>query len=369
MRSRCDVCGDGTVLPKDALVRPSHSVCNRCGAVIRRGPTRTPPPRPKKKSPPPPKAHVDDDHLSDLLTIARQSTTHLEAASHSRDAAGADDGVVEAPPSVRELIRAGNSLTSMNAATRARTAGLRTDVIVFGVAVVVLAVALWQTRTPARDPEPLANREAASPPPRGTVVVIAPPKDPLPQPPRVEAPPAAAPPTASPLPTLAIPSALAPFPRAIAAAPPSPTNADKTPTEAAPSARTTPDPSVASADAPSEAAPSATATPSAAPQSLARAIEAAAADPAPPFDRIGALSALRGAAVFAQSCKRSEADAGQGSAAVTFLPSGAASAVTIEGAPYAGAPISGCLASLFKNVRIPAFSGSAITVRKSFSIE
>jgi hypothetical protein len=38
------------------------------------------------------------------------------------------------------------------------------------------------------------------------------------------------------------------------------------------------------------------------------------------------------------------------------------------GPPFAGTPVGGCVAGVFKRARVPAFSGDPVTVSKSFSI-
>ncbi|HEU4534822.1 MAG TPA: hypothetical protein VFS00_11915, partial [Polyangiaceae bacterium] len=57
-----------------------------------------------------------------------------------------------------------------------------------------------------------------------------------------------------------------------------------------------------------------------------------------------------------------------GRVAVTFAPSGAVSNAVVEGPPFAGTPVGGCVAAKFRAAKVPAFAGSAITVKKSFSI-
>jgi hypothetical protein len=84
-----------------------------------------------------------------------------------------------------------------------------------------------------------------------------------------------------------------------------------------------------------------------------------------PFDRAAAVRAL---AIDVSSCKRPGAPTGPGHARVTFQPSGAASAVDVD-APYAGTAAGGCVAQKYRAASIPPFSGGALGVGKSFSID
>jgi predicted Zn finger-like uncharacterized protein len=122
------------------------------------------------------------------------------------------------------------------------------------------------------------------------------------------------------------------------------------------------------------APPKADKPPPAAPEPRAAA-PAAAPAPAPPpaaggasFDRVAAVSALSAIATGAQSCKRPDGPTGSGRVAVTISPSGNATTATIEGPPFAGTPVGGCVAAKFRSVHVPAFSGDAVTVHKTFFV-
>jgi predicted Zn finger-like uncharacterized protein len=88
---------------------------------------------------------------------------------------------------------------------------------------------------------------------------------------------------------------------------------------------------------------------------------------APPFSKASAISALSAAASGANSCKKPGGPTGSGKATVTFAPSGRATTATVSGS-LAGTPVGGCVASVFRRAHVPAFSGSSVTVSKSFSI-
>ncbi|MFZ5896689.1 MAG: zinc-ribbon domain-containing protein [Myxococcota bacterium] len=87
-----------------------------------------------------------------------------------------------------------------------------------------------------------------------------------------------------------------------------------------------------------------------------------------PFSKAAAVSALSAAAGSAGSCKKLGGPTGTGRVTVTFAPSGRVTTANVEGAPFAGTSVGGCVASLFRKAHVPAFSGNAVTVSKSFSI-
>src|SRR5512132_4156586 len=86
------------------------------------------------------------------------------------------------------------------------------------------------------------------------------------------------------------------------------------------------------------------------------------------FDRAAAMSALGGAAGAAKGCKKPDGPTGSGKVRVTFAPSGNVTSATVEGPPFAGTPVGGCIASAFRGAHVPAFEGSPVAVSKSFSI-
>jgi len=95
--------------------------------------------------------------------------------------------------------------------------------------------------------------------------------------------------------------------------------------------------------------------------------EPAAASDAPPFDKGAAVTALTAAAGNAQSCKTADGPTGSGKVSVTFMPSGRATNTQVSG-DLAGTAVGGCVARIFRGSKIPAFSGEAVTVSKSFSV-
>jgi hypothetical protein len=91
------------------------------------------------------------------------------------------------------------------------------------------------------------------------------------------------------------------------------------------------------------------------------------ADERAPLNRASALNALSQAATSAASCRREGGPSGTGSASITFSPEGSVAAVNLS-APFAGTPVGTCIQSLFKSAHVPAFSGSSVTLSKSFRI-
>ena len=140
-------------------------------------------------------------------------------------------------------------------------------------------------------------------------------------------------------------------------------------------AATTPLAAVAAKPSEAAAKPSeATAKPS---EATAKAAETAAkpdkpseapTSDAPPFDKAAAIAALSAAAGNAQSCKTADGPSGGGKVSITFMPSGRATNTQVSG-DLAGTAVGGCVAKLFRSAKVPAFSGDAVTVSKSFSVQ
>ena len=86
-----------------------------------------------------------------------------------------------------------------------------------------------------------------------------------------------------------------------------------------------------------------------------------------PLNRGAALAALGSAASAATSCKREGGPSGSGSASITFSPDGPVKSVTVS-APFAGTAVGQCVAGMFRGAHVPPFSGSSVTLPKSFQI-
>jgi predicted Zn finger-like uncharacterized protein len=96
-------------------------------------------------------------------------------------------------------------------------------------------------------------------------------------------------------------------------------------------------------------------------------VPAGSAD-APAFNKGAAISALSSSASAASGCKRPGGPTGTGKAVVTFAPSGRVTSANITGGSFGGSPVGGCVSSVFRRAKVPAFSGNAVTVSKSFTI-
>jgi hypothetical protein len=86
------------------------------------------------------------------------------------------------------------------------------------------------------------------------------------------------------------------------------------------------------------------------------------------FNTAAAKTALATDAAALGRCRKEGGPTGAGKAIVTFAPSGRVTSANVTGA-FAGTSVGGCVASVFRNAKVPAFSGSPVTVSKSFSIQ
>jgi hypothetical protein len=85
-----------------------------------------------------------------------------------------------------------------------------------------------------------------------------------------------------------------------------------------------------------------------------------------PFDRAAAAAAL--GRVELSHCKVTNSPRGEGHVKLTFEPGGTIKEAVVDGGPFVGSPVAGCIASAFKKIRVPAYDGSAVVVGKTFSI-
>ncbi|MCC6552553.1 MAG: zinc-ribbon domain-containing protein [Polyangiaceae bacterium] len=95
---------------------------------------------------------------------------------------------------------------------------------------------------------------------------------------------------------------------------------------------------------------------------------AAAASGGAEFNRGAATAALGAAAGAAKSCKKPDGPTGSGKVKVTFAPSGNVTSAQVQGPPFAGTPVGGCVAGVFRGARVPPFDGAPVSVTKSFNI-
>jgi cytoskeletal protein RodZ len=86
------------------------------------------------------------------------------------------------------------------------------------------------------------------------------------------------------------------------------------------------------------------------------------------FDPGAAKAALTSAASNASSCKEAGGPTGSGKVSITFAPSGRPTSVAVTG-ELAGTTVGSCVARTFRAARVPPFSGDAVSVSKSFSVQ
>jgi hypothetical protein len=105
-----------------------------------------------------------------------------------------------------------------------------------------------------------------------------------------------------------------------------------------------------------------------APKDEPKKVEAAPKAPSGGFDKGAAVAALNSASGGAVACKRPDGPTGTGRVTVTFAPSGRATNAVVSGGSFPGTSVGGCVASVFRRARVPAFTGDPVTVSKSFTI-
>jgi predicted Zn finger-like uncharacterized protein len=86
-----------------------------------------------------------------------------------------------------------------------------------------------------------------------------------------------------------------------------------------------------------------------------------------PFDRATAARALN--ATDITTCKRPNGPTGSGHVTVTFEPNGTASAAFVDTATFAATTTGRCIAQAYRSAKVPPFSGSSLSVGKTFSLD
>jgi hypothetical protein len=92
---------------------------------------------------------------------------------------------------------------------------------------------------------------------------------------------------------------------------------------------------------------------------------AAGQNPESDIDRGAAQAALGRAAGQVASCRRPDGPVGPGRVLVTVASSGNVDSVTLQG-KLAGTSVGECIANQFRSIRVPAFSGPAVTLARGF---
>jgi len=95
--------------------------------------------------------------------------------------------------------------------------------------------------------------------------------------------------------------------------------------------------------------------------------DACGSAPSAPFDRNAAAQALR--SVDISTCKSAAGPTGAGHVQVTFQPNGTVSAADVDTPRFAGSAVGRCVAVRFKSAKVASFSGSALTVGKTLSLD
>lgn len=85
------------------------------------------------------------------------------------------------------------------------------------------------------------------------------------------------------------------------------------------------------------------------------------------FSRDAASTAMFAAAGRASGCGKPGGPTGRGKALVVMSPSGRVASVSI-GAPFGGTAVGNCAAAAFRSVVVPPFTGSSVSLSKSFTI-
>lgn len=74
------------------------------------------------------------------------------------------------------------------------------------------------------------------------------------------------------------------------------------------------------------------------------------------------------AAAHLESCRRDGGPSGPGAVHLTFATSGAVTSVRLGGAPYEGTTAGACMVALLAKVKVPPFTGRAVTLIKSVAL-
>ncbi|WP_437678144.1 protein kinase domain-containing protein [Sorangium sp. So ce131] len=96
--------------------------------------------------------------------------------------------------------------------------------------------------------------------------------------------------------------------------------------------------------------------------------DGAGAAPARPFHDLFARRVLVEAAAKAKSCAAATGPVGSGVVQVTFAPNGRVGYAIVVGQPFAATDVASCVASIFRGLEIPPFSGGPVTRSQSFAI-
>ncbi len=85
------------------------------------------------------------------------------------------------------------------------------------------------------------------------------------------------------------------------------------------------------------------------------------------FDKAVASSVL--SAVDLSKCKSTNAPRGEGHIFVKFTAAGTAAEAIVDKGPWLKTPVAKCIATEFKKVKVPVFTGDDVKVGKSFRFD
>jgi hypothetical protein len=88
----------------------------------------------------------------------------------------------------------------------------------------------------------------------------------------------------------------------------------------------------------------------------------------PAFNAKAAKAAIDGIAPRLKACRYGGDPTGPASVMVTFAPEGSVSSASVTTADYAGTRIGNCIAQRLREINIPAFTGAAVTVKRSVTV-
>jgi hypothetical protein len=88
----------------------------------------------------------------------------------------------------------------------------------------------------------------------------------------------------------------------------------------------------------------------------------------PGFNAKAAKAAIDGAAPRLKSCRHPGDPTGPATIMVTFAPAGRVSSASVTTAGYAGTRTGDCIVERLRELRVPEFTGAAVTVKRSVTV-
>jgi hypothetical protein len=88
----------------------------------------------------------------------------------------------------------------------------------------------------------------------------------------------------------------------------------------------------------------------------------------PAFNAKAAKAIIDGSAARLKTCKHAGEPVAPATVMVTFAPTGGVSSATVTTAVYAGTRTGACIAERLRELRVPEFTGAAVTVKRSVAV-